>query len=117
MGFLKGFWLGVRTLVTKPIQYLTNPVEATSSMYREDLHKEGVSMAEVDQAVKVFEDSGGILTDVGKGYGAATKAVGNAVKSFGNILAFAGKNFTIIIVLVLLAVAAWYFLMFRKATA
>jgi hypothetical protein len=117
VGFLKGFWLGVRTLIAHPIQYLTNPVEATSSMYREDLLQNGVTMAEVDQAITVFEDSGGILTDVGKGYGAATKALGNAVKSVGNILAFAGKNFGVILIVVIMIVVAWYFLMFRKVVA
>ena len=117
MGFLKGFWLGLRTLVTKPIQYLTDPVGATESVYRADLAKEGLSMEEIDQAVKVYEDSGGPVTGIGKAYGSGTKAVGDVFKSVGNILNFAGKNFTVILIVVLLVAVGWYILMFKKAVA
>jgi actin-like ATPase involved in cell morphogenesis len=115
MGFLKGIWLGLRTLVSNPVKYLTNPVEAVTDTYRSDLEKEGLTVAQIDQAVTVFEDSGGVLTDIGQGYGSATKAVGGVFKSVGNILNFAGKNFTVILIIVVLIVAGWYFLMFRNA--
>ena len=108
--FFAGVWLGLRTFVTKPIEYLTNPVEATTSVYKSDLQKEGMPMEMIDQAVKSYEDSGGPITGISKGIAAA-------VKSVGNIVNFVGKNFTWILILVAVGIAAWYILMFRKATS
>ena len=115
--FFSGLWLGTKALFTKPLQYITDPVGTTTAMYKADLEAEGASIAEIDQAVKAFEDSGGPVTDVLKGYGSATKALGNAAKSVGKALDFLGNNFTVVLVVVLLIVAGWYFLMFRKAAA
>jgi len=115
--FLSGLWLGTKALFTKPLQYITDPVGTTTAMYKADLEAEGASIAEIDQAVKAFEDSGGPVTGVLKGYGSATKALGNAAKSVGKALDFLGNNFTVVLVVVLLIVAGWYFLMIRKAAA
>ena len=115
--FFAGVWLGLKTLVTKPIQYLTDPVGATTQVYIEELKREGLGMAEIDQAVKAYEESGGPVTGVMKGYGSATKAIGNAVKSVGKILDFVGNNFTVVLAIVLIIVAVWYFLIFRKTVA
>ena len=109
---MKSFWeglkLGIRALVTKPLQYLTNPIGTTTEMYREDLQAQGVSMAEVDQAVKAYEDSGGILFDI---YETGLSLASGIKKT----LSFIGSNLTAIIIIALAIVAAWYFLMARKA--
>ena len=116
-GFFKGVWLGLKTLVTKPLQYLTDPVGATTAVYKEQLEKEGATLAEIDQAVKAYEESGGPVTSIMKGYGSATKAVGNAVKSVGKMLDFLGNNFTLVVLVVVIAVAAYYLFIMRKAAA
>lgn len=116
-GFWKGLVLGLKTLVTKPLKYLTDPVGATTEVYKEELAKEGLTLAEIDQAVKAFEESGGPVTSIMKGYGSATKAVGSAVQSLGKALNFLGNNFTLVLIVVALAVAAWYLFIVRKAVA
>ena len=115
--FLAGLWLGTKALFTKPLEYLTDPVGTTEELYREDLEKSGISMEEIDQAVKAYEDSGGPVTDIMKGYGAATKAVGNAVKSIGGILDFLGKNFTLVLIIIICIVIGWYFLIARRTVS
>lgn len=94
---------------------MTDPVKAVTDTYRSDLQQAGWNEPDIAQAVVEFEDSGGFFTDVGKAYGSTTSAVGDAVRSVGNILGFAGKNFTLILILVAVFAALWYFLLFRKA--
>ncbi len=106
--FFAGVWLGLRTLVTKPLQYLTNPIEATTATYKEDLEEEGLSMSEVDQRVKSYEDSGGPLTGISKG-------VNNLLHGVGNLFTFLTKNLTTVLIVAVIIVIGWYFLMFRKA--
>lgn len=117
---MKNLWAGIKlgfqTLVSNPISYLLDPVKATTEKYRENLESEGYSIAEIDQAVKVYHESGGIVTDIGEAYGSVTTGVGKAIKSVGGILNFAGKNLTLILVVAVIVVALWYFLMFRKVT-
>jgi len=109
---MKSFWqglkLGIRALVTKPLQYLTNPIGTTTEMYREDLQAQGVSMAEVDQAVKAYEDSGGILFSL-------YKTGSDLASGIKKTLSFIGSNLTVILIIALAIIAAWYFLMARKA--
>ena len=118
---MKNLWagikLGFRTLVSNPLKYVFNPVEATTEQYRKDLEAEGYGIAEIDQAVKAFHESGGLVTSIGEAYGSVTTGVGKAVKNLGNVVNFVGKNLTVVLVVALVLVALWYFFMFRKAAA
>ena len=113
--FWKGFTLGLKALFTRPLRYLTDPVGATTDLYKEELSEAGMTDAEIDQLVKAYEDTGGPVTSIFKGYGSVTKAIGDAVESAGGILKFLGKNFTVVLIVALIVVGVWYFLMFRKA--
>ena len=108
---MKSFWqglkLGIRALVTKPLQYLTNPIGTTTEMYRENLQAQGASMAEQDQAIKAYEDSGGILFDI---YETGLSLASGIKKT----LSFIGSNLTVILIIALAIVAAWYFLTLRR---
>ena len=115
--FWKGFTLGLKALVTRPLKYLTDPVGTTEDIYKEELTAGGFTQAEIDQLVKAYEDTGGPVTSIFKGYGKATKAIGDAVESAGGILSFFGKNFTVVLIVALVVVGLWYFLLFRKAAA
>ena len=117
---MKNLWAGIKlgfqTLVANPLKYMFDPVGATSTQYRQNLEAEGLSIEEIDQAVKVYEDSGGPITDVGKAYGSFTKGVGDAIKGIGGLFSFLGKNIVGVLIVAALVVAAWYFLILRKAT-
>jgi hypothetical protein len=60
-GFLSGLWLGVRSLVTNPVGYLTDPVQATSDLYMQDLAKQGASSEEQAAALTAYQSSGGLV--------------------------------------------------------
>ena len=100
MGSLwEGIKLGIRTLIKNPIGYLTDPVKATSDLYRTELVETGLDPVEVESRLKTFHDSGGVLTDVGEAYGSVTSGLGKAVKSLGSLLNFAGKNLIFILII------------------
>ena len=113
----EGIKLGVRTLFSNPVGYLTDPVGSTTEKYRTELIATDLPADVIQTRLDDFRKSGGILTDVGDAYGSVTKAVGSAVKSVGNILNFTGKNLTLILIVVAAIIALYYFLMFRKATS
>lgn len=112
--FLAGVWLGLKTLVNDPIGYLTNPVDATTKQYQQDLMKEGYTDQQIAQEVKVYHETGGVLGDFVKAYGQITSMLGDAAKSVGNITSFIGKNFTIILFIILLIIALPYVLPLLK---
>ena len=114
MGSLwEGIKLGFRTLVKDPIGYLTHPVKATSDVYRTELVETGLDPIEVESRLKTFQDSGGILTDVGEAYGSVTSGIGKAVKSVGSLLNFAGKNLVFILIIGV-ALYLFYIAILRK---
>jgi hypothetical protein len=115
--FWKGLTLGVKALFTRPLKYLTDPVGATEDIYKAELEAAGYSSDDIVERIKEFEGTGGPVTSVFKGYGSATKAIGDAVEQAGGVLKFFGKNFAVVLIVALIIVGIWYFLMFRKATA
>ena len=118
---MKNLWAGIKlgfqTLVSNPIKYVLDPVGSTTEQYKKNLEAEGYGIAEIDQALKAYRESGGIVADIGEAYGGVTTGIGKAVKSLGNVVGFLGKNLTVVLVVALIIIALWYFLMFRKAAA
>jgi hypothetical protein len=109
---LKSFWegvkLGFKTLFSKPIQYLTNPVKATSDVYADDLRAKGYSDAEVGDFIEVYHESGGVIHDVGEAYGSITSGIGSAIRNLGGLLNFAGRNIVIVLIVIGVIIAGWY---------
>ncbi len=107
-GFFSGIWLGFKALVTKPIEYLTNPIGTTTEIYKKDLEKEGASPAEIDAAVAKYQESGGPI------YGLYSGLKGLS-KGLSDLLTFTFKNLPAILLLAGVLVLGWYLLRLKKA--
>ena len=110
----EGLKLGVRALFSDPGAYLTNPVKATTDIYRADLVEAGYTTEVIETRIEEYHATGGIIGDLGKAYGSAVEGVGSAIRSVGKILNFSGKNLGLILVIAVALIAAWYFLLARK---
>lgn len=116
---MKSLWagikLGVRALFTAPGAYLTNPVKATTDIYRADMVSAGYTTEVIETRIEEYHATGGIVGDVAKAYGSAVEGVGSAIKSIGKILNFSGKNLGLILIIAVVLIAGWYFFMAKKA--
>lgn len=116
---MKSLWAGIKlgfqTLFSNPVGYLTNPVKATSDLYRSQLVETGLSPVEIDARLNEYHDSGGVLTDVGEAYGSVTSGIGSAIKSVGGMLNFIGKNLPIVLLVAIVTAGAYFVLMGRRA--
>ena len=117
---MKSLWagikLGFRALIGDPGAYLTDPVKATTDIYRADMVEAGYTTEVIETRLDEYRQTGGIIGDLGEAYGSAVSGVGSAIRSVGKILNFSGKNLGLILVIAVALIAAWYFLLARKVT-
>lgn len=105
--FFRGVWLGLKSLVTRPIEYMTNPIGTTTSVYREELIEEGKTDEEVREEIKAYEDSGGLVFALHSGLSKLAKGISGG-------LSFVLKNLPQIVLVAALIFVAWYVLKLVK---
>ena len=113
--FWEGVKLGFRSLFSNPITYLTNPVGATTDLYKKDLVALGYTEIEIKQRIEDYHNSGGVITDVGEAYGSITSGIGDAIKKAGGMIAFIGKNLPVILIALAVVIGAFYILQLKRA--
>lgn len=106
-GFFSGLWLGVKTLVSDPIGYMTDPIGATTKKYESELAAAGLSQSEISERVSAYQDSGGLVYSTYSGLGKLSKGI-------QGILKFTLENLPAIILVVALAFAAWWVIRILK---
>jgi hypothetical protein len=115
---MKSFWEGVKlgftTLFSNPIGYLTNPVKATTDVYRSQLVETGLDPIEINARLEEYHATGGVLTDVGEAYGSVTSGIGSAIKSVGGLVNFIGKNLPMVLLFAVVVFAAYTVFMAKR---
>jgi hypothetical protein len=105
--FFSGLWLGVRSLVTNPVGYLSDPVQATTNLYQQDLQKQGLSSEEVADKIRAYQDSGGLVFS-------AYSGIKKLVEGAKGLLKFVLEHLPVILLVAALVVAGYYLLKVLK---